>query len=477
MRCTFCVLGICIDESHQVRIFDITGKTTAVLLGPDEYSRWQESESQREMKKREERFESDLRQQFRALEKREKKKERPLPYNACIGLELETNFLVICKKKQKDVVYRDSELRIDADTAVGESDGTLEFVVTKSSLKTQLVQRVQRCERIARSLIESCESISKKSSNVKRSKSKGSTGPIYSGSSLELFGEERPKELMEELKEEKTLVLDDVEVRLTEDDRNAAIQFTMGVPLACMRTYLRNAAKYSASYDGRVAIIDKIYGMIIMSGDASPTHKSSEKWRGFLLLFGLYIHDLQVWNPNEDSDEGPKNCLTVMTRTSFREMYLHLGSSKGDLEEMRRVAGEVLALVKGSLPLRDALLIAKAYPWASERGKKIKTQVTLLGWIDSIVKGTDKKFREQVMEKGISGNGEPDYLCPPDGFDELEPRYSLGAMKMDGELVIIEHRCPALLTGGVEEVDDWGTFAGLAFDFADAVLNGKDFGG
>ncbi|MCY1078892.1 hypothetical protein [Archangium lansingense] len=492
MGCVFCELGVCIDLAHTgtVLIYDSTGKSTAHLLGRLDEVPPPLLEDTRTVPL----FDSTRRTSvlvpdplgndplwsslFPPLPTPPPK---PLPYNACVGLELETNFLVIKKRKQKDVVYKDQGLRIDADTAVGGSDGSLEFVVTKTPNKEQLLQRVRRCQLLAKSLIAKCKSQSRAKSSNRRSKSNVVPTTTCSGTPLELFGEGREAAPVDE---KKTSVPDgSVGVELTKATPNATIQFTMGVPLFRMRKYLLNAAEFSVDYGDRVSIIEMIHNGIIMSGDASATHKASEKWRGFLLLFGLYVYDLQVWNPNRDSDEGPKNGLTVMTRTSFREMYLHLRpgvvnstTSEGDTRELKRVASAVLGLVRGAPGIGSALLIAKAYPWASERAMK-KTDLTLVDWINSIIHGTKKAFREQVMEKGISGNGEPDFLCPPDGFDSLLPRYSLGAMKMDGELVIIEHRNPALLTSGVEDLENWEAFADLAFDFADAILQDKDFTG
>jgi hypothetical protein len=232
---------------------------------------------------------------------------------------------------------------------------------------------------------------------------------------------------------------DDYVLTIQDATWNATMQHTEGVLLADMAEFLRfnlrNAGDYG--HEGAMAAIDQRH----------EAENLADSVKGLIHLVLHYLRVLRDWH-GENNDEGPKNAGAIMSRTDFRSAFLSLDEA-GRTQFQARIGAELEAAeFAGGDPV-----IPRAYKQdrqGVDQPELERNETTIAEWLQSMYAGVDYECGEHV---------DKDLLSPPDGYGVFEPAYSMGAMGMDGDLVVIEVRSHGNSTNLTK--DQWATAPGL----------------
>jgi hypothetical protein len=231
----------------------------------------------------------------------------------------------------------------------------------------------------------------------------------------------------------------DYELTITDQDWEATMQHTEGVLFAEMANFIRfttgNAEDHS--HFAAMAEIDERHADLELSDSV----------KGLIHLVLHYLRVLKAWD-GKNNEEGPKNAGAIMSRTDFRSMFLALGAEE-QVQFVERIGAELAAA--GFDPNKP--VIPKQYlqyrPGVDQPELK-KNETTISQWLSSMSKGIDYEDGEHV---------DKDLFSPPEGYESFEPAYSMGAMGMDGDRVVIEVRDHGNSTSLTR--DAWVTAPGL----------------
>jgi hypothetical protein len=232
----------------------------------------------------------------------------------------------------------------------------------------------------------------------------------------------------------------DYVLTISDDTWDATMQHTEGVLLADMATFLRFHLDNDEDHkhDAAMAAIDQRHVALALDDSV----------KGLIHHVLHYLRVLKVWD-GKNNDEGPKNAGTIMSRTDFHSAFLSLDDA-AQAQFQGRIAAELQA---GGFAVGD-MLIPKPYlqyePGVEK--PKLKANETTIGeWLQSIYAGIELEDDEHL---------DKDLLSPPEGYGVFEPTYSMGAMEMDGDLVVIEVRQHGNFSNLTRDL--WGTAPALA---------------
>jgi hypothetical protein len=344
-----------------------------------------------------------------------------------LGFEFETGNLIL-GGEVKDRIFEDADLRVEGDTESdwGESKAhNVEFVITECDRVEQTEERIGKAVNIA---------------NALNALSRGEDS----------FSTRRAGEAT--FKREVEFVVNDSEWTATP-------QVTAGVLLSQMGSYLEEAYARAQSHQGRLQT-EGLRGKY--ERKASPGFEATEETKaedGLIILIATYLLELGNWRPTDDSTEGPKNALVAMSRTDFRSMVrsLNFGDSK-----KARLQARVKRAAEEKRGRLDEPVIPREMPVVyTDETVMQRNGTTIAQWIDSIFEHEHKIHIGTSEDKPAMV--EADEMSPPELFRGVSPRYSMGAMGMDNNLVLLEERASQLL-GGNATKDQWADFASQMFD-------------
>lgn len=212
----------------------------------------------------------------------------------------------------------------------------------------------------------------------------------------------------------------DYTLTISDKDWMATMQHTEGVLLEDMAAFLdfnlENAGHFK--YKAAMAGIDERHAALALD----------PKVMGFIHLVLHYLRTLRDWD-GKLNEEGPKNAGPIMSRTDFHSIFGSLDEAQQAQFEARMPAELAAAGFDTDAPvIRKPYL---QYEAGIEKPELKQNETTIGGWLASISEGYD-------LQDG--GHVAKDHLSPPDGYEVFEPAYSMGAMGMDGDRVIIEIR-------------------------------------
>jgi hypothetical protein len=211
----------------------------------------------------------------------------------------------------------------------------------------------------------------------------------------------------------------------------ACVQHTEGVLLTHMHHFLTHSLETAGEETRPVTDLE----------ESHETANVAAKVRGLIQLVMEYLRRLQSWN-GKDNEEGPKNAGVIMSRTDFHSIYNTLTPAEKTAFAQRIFVDLKNAHIAPAQPLFK-------YPYlqylGGEQPERTPTSFTVGAWITSIMEGT--KLQDGTVNP-------KDLLSPPEGYEEFDPEYSMGAMGMDGDRVIIEVRKYGDMADALE-VDLW----------------------
>lgn len=350
-----------------------------------------------------------------------------------VGFEFETGNIIL-GASAKEQVMENEQFRIDADTATTKDNNTgngLEFVIKPSENVEEALAKVT----------------SAKNEAFRMSNKKNKTNNRYTANGEEWKGK--------------------YQVYVHDDTWEATVQHTEGVKLQDMKKYLKR--NYSLANKET-----ELLGQTNVDGAEQKINDA--KVAGLIRLIVLYLETFGAWNGSK-ADEGPKNALVTMSRTDFHSMFKSLNENERAnfirwLPSVPEMAGRVMT---------EKVFTNKYIQWNGEEKKNETNELTISEWFTSITDG----YSEQVDEDSKKGRKdakksinkkerkdgqqpkeihyEKDQLSPPEGYRGMEPDYSMGAMGMDGDKVLLETRDHGNDTN--QTIDNWEQFVQIIFDY------------
>jgi hypothetical protein len=213
---------------------------------------------------------------------------------------------------------------------------------------------------------------------------------------------------------------DDYTLTISDPTWDATMQHTEGVLLVEMADFLRFSLDNAedASHRPAMAGIDGRHQGLPLDA----------KVKGFIHLVLHYLRTLKKWD-GKNNEEGPKNAGPIMSRTDFHAIFQSLDEAQ-QAQFRDRIGTE---LAEGEFAVGDPVIPKRYLQYgAGEQPVLARNDTTIGEWLTSIYGGYQRQDGEQVAK---------DRLSPPDGYDVFEnPSYSMGAMAMDGDRVVIEVR-------------------------------------
>ncbi len=344
------------------------------------------------------------------------------PIQRKLGFEFETANLVH-ELEIKQRIFEDADLRIEADTEYPTKNGNgIEFVIREAANPAESLLRIDRAVAVADGL------------NEKSAQAQGGTFSAKSAGGVNFKAE--------------------YDFTIPQPKWEATPQVTVGVPLNRMGAYLAGAYSRSTDEDEthKVQSLADRHTSKIQHGDGPPVRdetKASED--GFVVLVSDYIRRLKAWAPQE-GDEGPKNALVAMSRTDFRSMVDSLllgGDRRGALKARVEAAARLIV----GQNLNQLVIPAEVTVQYVDSNERETEPTTIKEWIDSIFEHADEPKKDK--------------LSPPSLYAGVEnPAYSMGAMGMDRDRVLLEERRNMLFGGDVTK-DQWGLFVEGMFEELD----------
>ena len=244
-----------------------------------------------------------------------------------------------------------------------------------------------------------------------------------------------------------------IELYVHDTEWMASPQVTVGVLLEQMGSYLYEATDRSSD-KGRRGDVQRIRDEEETAGGprGGPT-----KADGLVVLIRTFLKTLGDWNKPE-ADEGPKNAFVAMSRTNFRAMVANLNLGEDAKQQLKQRVLRAAFEERGQL---DQLVIRNPQTVVYDTGPKAGQQeeTTIQEWIDSIF-----AYEHKIEIGGATTTKvDSDEMSPPDLQRNVDPRYSMGALGMDGNLVLLEERLNDLY-GNEIALSDWYNFAISMFD-------------
>ena len=256
-------------------------------------------------------------------------------------------------------------------------------------------------------------------------------------------------EMATSLKRNSKLDVGKVGNRVFDPSWKATAQHTEGVSMDELPHFLKTNLEDSTDHNG-------MYGKFKSFLDISGRENKPEDGMSQLVMW--YVYALQRWETNSDTTEGPKNAMAIMSRTDFFSMYAYI-KSIGREQAYKDAEEKALATLGID---RDQRLIRPGYKSSDDGNEEIKNDLTVGEWLDSFTEGFDEVILDRKgNETNKTAHKAKDELSPPKGFRHLEPEYSMGAMGMDGNLVVIESRARNQMQS--VEAKDWSSYADQVF--------------
>jgi hypothetical protein len=255
-------------------------------------------------------------------------------------------------------------------------------------------------------------------------------------------------------------LVDSTKFHIVDGDWVASPQITQGVLLSEMVAYLREAYDRSTRLE-KSSTVDRMEELVKDGIYRGADDDVDPSVIGFLVLFATSLHELHNWEPGPDNIEGPKNAFVAMPRTDFRTMVQSLGLDEAGLATLKTN----MEKISETIASLESYVIQATVPHGDEHNpERDDIEVTVQGWIDSIVS------EQHTIEIWTNDGPNPmtaissDEMSPPPLFRELDPRYSMGAMGMDGPFVLLEEReTDPLGTGGNVPMSKWEEFVEVIF--------------